>query len=71
MPILTLKYKLPEERSEANLAQAAGKLHSVCWEISNYARTLRKYDERDNVPKEEIVDKLNELLSDFYNIEVE
>lgn len=71
MPILTLKFKLPEERSEAELAQKAGMLYSTCWEIQSYLRTLRKYDERENVPKEEILDKMNELLHDFYQLEVE
>ena len=71
MSKLILTFKLPEERSEANCAVAAGKMYSICWEISQYARTLRKYDERENIPTEEVVDKLHELLEDFFTIECE
>jgi hypothetical protein len=65
MPKLILSYKLPEEREEAELAQSAGELYSMLWDIAQYARTLRKYDERVNIPKEEVEQKLSELLSDF------
>lgn len=71
MSKLILTFKMPEERSEANLALGAGKLHSVCYDISQYARSLRKYEERKNIPTAEIVDKLNELLSEYYEVEVE
>ncbi len=69
MPKLTLTFDLPEERSEASLAQAAGKLYSVCHDIAQYKRTLYKYDERDTLPKEEVIDKLSELLEDYYSLE--
>jgi hypothetical protein len=65
MPILTLKFKLPEEHEEAELAQQAGELYSMLWDIAQYARTLRKYDDRESIPKDEVEQKLAELLSDF------
>jgi len=65
MAKLILEFNLPEEREEAEMTQKAGAYHSMLWEIAQYARKLRKYDERDSLPKEEVVDKLHELLADF------
>lgn len=65
MPILTLKFKLPEEREEAELAQIAGRLHSMLYEIAMYRRQLYKYEEREQLPKAEVEQKLAELLADF------
>lgn len=65
MPILTLKFKLPEERAEAELAQKAAALHSMLWDIAQYRRSLYKYDDRELIPREEVEQKLAELLAGF------
>jgi hypothetical protein len=39
--------------------------HNILWEVSMYLRSLRKYDEREMVPREEIIEKLQDLLSEF------
>lgn len=59
-----LEFTLPEENEEHKLALDAGKRYSALWEIAQYVRTLRKYDERETLPKEEVIDKLNELLAE-------
>lgn len=63
MPIATLKFKLPDEREEFEMTQKAGSYYSALWDICNYARSLRKYDDRESLPKDEVVAKLNELLA--------
>ncbi len=60
-----LVYKLPEEQEEYETAMNGGKYSSILWDIQNYARSLRKYDERTSLPKEEVVDKLYELLEGY------
>lgn len=65
MPKVILEYNLPEESEEYELAMNGSKYHSILWELQNYARTLRKYDERKVLPKEEIVNKIYELLKDY------
>lgn len=65
MPKAILEFSLPEEAEEYKLALKAGEYQSILWEVSNYARSLRKYEERDSIPTQEIVDKLNELLADY------
>lgn len=62
---VNLIYKLPEEITEFETAMNSGKNHSMLWEIQQYVRTLRKYDEREMVPKEEIINAINELLTEF------
>lgn len=65
MPKLILEFNLPEEREEAEITQKAGAYHSIIWDVQQYIRKLRKYDDRELIPKDELVDSLNELLIDF------
>ncbi len=69
MPRGILEFKLPEEREEFQMAQNGGKMSCILLDISQYVRSLRKYEERDSVPREEIIDKLDELLLDYYTME--
>lgn len=57
-----LAFKLPEEREEHELCLKAGAMSCVLWDIENYMRSLRKYDEREVIPKNEIIDKITDLL---------
>lgn len=65
MPKVTLEFNLPEEVEEAKMAQNAGAYYSMLHDIANYARTLRKYEEREAIPVKEVHDKLIELIADF------
>lgn len=61
----TFEFTLPEEREEYAIAAAASKNYCLLIDIEEYARKLRKYDDREMVPKDEIVDALYQLLTDF------
>ena len=63
MPIGILKFKLPEEREEFEMTQKAWAFYGALLDLQDYIRKLRKYDERELVPKEELIDKLGEILS--------
>lgn len=65
MPKVTLEYNLPEDREEYEMAMNGSHNYSILFELQNYLRVLRKYDDRETVPKQEILDKLYELLTDF------
>jgi hypothetical protein len=65
MLIATLKFILPEEREGFELAQKAGLYHSLLWDVRKYARQLRKYDERETLDKQEVIDQLHKLLTEF------
>ena len=45
MPVAILKFKLPEEQGEFDLALKAGEMSSQLWDISNVMREYRKYRE--------------------------
>ena len=45
MSEITLKFKLPEEREEADEAVNAGKAYSVLSKIDNYCRSAIKHHE--------------------------
>jgi hypothetical protein len=69
MPIAKLEYNLPEENEEFKTAVNAGTLSCVCHNISRYVRELYKYEEREMLPKEEVEQKLRELLADYYELD--
>jgi hypothetical protein len=65
MPKLILEFNIPEERDEAKIAQNGGLYYSMLFDIRMYLRSLNKYDERDTIPKEELIDKISSILEDF------
>lgn len=60
-----LSFKLPEEKSEYEIYSAAVLNYSIICDISDYLRHLNKYDDRESIPKDELSNKLRELLSEF------
>jgi hypothetical protein len=63
-----LKFNLPEERPEFELAVDASKWYSVCWDMDQYLRSQTKYapdDMPDEVYKtlKQTRDKLHQFLS--------
>jgi hypothetical protein len=65
MPKAILSFKIPEEEHEFKTACAASDLALAIWNIKSYMRNLRKYDERDMIPKEEIDDAIHTILSEL------
>lgn len=53
-----------EDREDLEIFQAASVNHVKLHDISDYLRRLRKYDERDMLPKEEIVDAIFNIIND-------
>ena len=44
-------------------------IYNSMYELSEYCRKLKKYKNRDAIPIEELVDKINEIiLNDYYNL---
>jgi hypothetical protein len=64
-----LKFNLPKERTEFELAVDASKWYSVCWEMDQYLRSQTKYAP-DDMPEEvyenfkQTRDKLHQFLSE-------
>ncbi|WP_304393104.1 hypothetical protein [uncultured Clostridium sp.] len=58
-----------EEQNDIALCTNRYKLASMLSNISDYRRTLYKWEEREQIPTEEIVNKLDDLLSDWYYID--
>ena len=58
-----LKFNLPEERPEFELAVDASKWYSVCWDMDQYLRSQTKYA-HDDMPEEvyETLSKTREKL---------
>lgn len=47
MPKITVEFNLPEEQSEFDDFNNAGKYYSVLWDIDNYMRARIKYASED------------------------
>lgn len=58
-----------EEQNDIALCTNRYKLALMLSNISDYRRTLYKWEEREQIPTEEIVNKLDDLLSDWYYID--
>ena len=61
-----LKFNLPKERTEFELAVDASKWYSVCWEMDQYLRSQTKHAP-DDMPEEvyEMLSKTREKLHQF------
>jgi hypothetical protein len=62
--IAILKFKLPEEREEFELAQNGVGYSIVLEELDNWLRTKTKYENQETVTVNEVRTKLRELLED-------
>lgn len=65
MPKAVIEYNLPEEAEEFKVAIAAYTNYSILLDIQEYVRKLSKYDERETLPKDEVIEALRELLSEY------
>lgn len=65
MPIGILKFKLPEECEEFELAQQAGALHCVLSELEGWLRAKTKYENIKNVTVEDVREKIRELKDEY------
>lgn len=61
-----LKFKLPKDDAEYNLAISASKMHSVLWQLDQYLRLIDKYgtDGLDQIAAASIREHLHLLLSE-------
>ena len=59
---------VPENDLEIKMIVNRCKLYADMDELANYRRRLDKYEEREEIPTEEIIQNLdNIILKDFYN----
>ncbi len=60
---------VPENDLEIKMIVNRCKLYADMDELANYRRRLDKYEEREEIPTEEIIQNLdNIILKDFYNL---
>ena len=60
---------VPENDLEIKMIVNRCKLYADMDELANYRRRLDKYEERKEIPTEEIIQNLdNIILKDFYNL---
>ena len=65
MPKAILEFNLPEDREDYEMHYNASKYFCAIHDIKNYLRSLRKHDDRESIPKEELIDKIQECISDL------
>lgn len=69
MAKVTFEFDDIEENGEILLTANRKNLASMLYDISQYRRELYKYESRENIPTQEIIDKLDNLLDTWYNLE--
>ena len=60
-----ITFNLPDEREEFDTMMKAQLYHSMLRGVYDYQRNLRKYDEREMIPRDEIVEHLILLIDGF------
>lgn len=68
MPKAILVFKLPEDNDEFTIARSAGAMFCALHDIKNYARQLDRYDDREQLGKEEVVKMLYELIGELPDV---
>jgi len=71
MPKATLIFDLPEEQSEFDIANNAGKYYSVLWELDQYLRNFIKYpaDNEDSIltdTMDKVRGELHKLMESYH-----
>lgn len=69
MAKVTFEFDDIEENGEILLTANRKNLAFMLYDISQYRRKLYKYENRENIPTQEIIDKLDNLLDTWYNLE--
>ena len=69
MAKVTFEFDDIEENGEILLTANRKNLASMLYDIGQYRRELYKYESRENIPTQEIIDKLDNLLNTWYNLE--
>lgn len=69
MAKVTFEFDDIEENGEILLTANRKNLAFMLYDISQYRRKLYKYENRENIPTQEIIDKLDNLLNTWYNLE--
>ena len=69
MAKVTFEFDDIEENGEILLTANRKNLASTLYDIGQYRRELYKYESRENIPTQEIIDKLDNLLNTWYNLE--
>lgn len=69
MAKIILEFDDIDDSHDLSLCCNRHKLASMLYNIENYARGLRKYEERNEIPTEEVVNKIQHILSDWYVIQ--
>lgn len=58
-----------EESYDVSLCTNRTKMAVMLQAVQDYARQLRKYEQRENIPTEEVEKKLTEIIYDWYIIQ--
>jgi hypothetical protein len=61
----TFKFKLPELQSEFKVYAQAPAMHSALWDIEQLLRSWRKYGIPDDISKEQMMYRIEELYDDI------
>lgn len=62
MPIVTLKFKLPDETAEFRAATQGAELKAILWDVDQYLRAKIKHGYDVPEEKREVYEELRELI---------
>lgn len=61
MPVVTIRYTLPDEQAEFDAARTGSAARAVLWEIDQHCRNLLKYGEPTK-EQTELAERIREMI---------
>ena len=61
---VTYDFNLPEEQDDFDIYNNSMKYYLALWDLQQQLRLWLKYEERDSIPLDEIIEKFDEVLND-------
>lgn len=69
MSKVTFEFDNTEEHYDITLCNSRYAMASMLDEIGDYARTLRKYEERESIPTEEVETRISDIIHSWFTIQ--
>ena len=66
---VTFEFDSREEQYDITLCNSRYAMASMLDKIGDYARVLRKYEERKSIPTEEIEEKISDFIHSWFTIQ--
>lgn len=62
-----LKFNLPDEQDEFEMTRKAGSMASAAWEVSNFLRSIRKYEDLATEAEQKLFERIDSKFHEEFS----